>query len=579
MSNLIDFYNDLIPNYKTSSITISNLIPVSKNGHQINVGKGTCSEVYIAKDFKTENKIYAIKHMNKAHIIKEIYTLQIIYNEIEIHSRLNHKNIITLYNKYENDTDIYLIMEFANKGNLYNLLQRKKYFKEKEAYFYFKQVVDAIYYLHSYNIIHRDIKPENLLLSDNHDENNSNNNLNNKNNNIILKLCDFGWCTLLSNNNDHRNTICGTVEYMAPEILNNEEYNKGIDIWALGILLYELCHGYSPFNNENNNKKNKINIIEKKIKESNFIIKDELSFECKDLINKCLIKDLNKRITIEDIIKHPFLKKWENEENDNNNKVNENNYKNNFKTFNNIENNIFTSSPIKNRNKKNLFLEDNTNKPNRSNTLKTSIFKEHKNYNTNNNIYNVDKVKKCVKLMLNDSESENDDNEKNNINDSSSSFDDEKPKKIYINDYKLNELKSITKTNLKMDYPKSSNQIINISKLTNSNESILTTSSNIVNENNNNNYNINNKNQPFRRNSEKKIIKLKMNKIDKKNTFHLNDLYKNNNNISFNNNNGSPIINRHLSSTFTNKNLCYNLNKEFNLINNIENDFPLKDFY
>ena len=113
MSNLIDFYNDLIPNYKTSSITISNLIPVSKNGHQINVGKGTCSEVYIAKDFKSENKIYAIKHMNKAHIIKEIYTLQIIYNEIEIHSRLNHKNIITLYNKYENDTDIYLIMEFA----------------------------------------------------------------------------------------------------------------------------------------------------------------------------------------------------------------------------------------------------------------------------------------------------------------------------------------------------------------------------------------------------------------------------------------------------------------------------------
>ena len=70
-----------------------------------------------------------------------------------------------------------------------------------------------------------------------------------------------------------------------------------------------------------------------------------------------------------------------------------------------------------------------------------------------------------------------------------------------------------------------------------------------------------------------------MNKIDKKNTFHLNDLYKNNNNISFNNNNGSPIINRHLSSTFTNKNLCYNLNKEFNLINNIENDLPLKDFY
>ena len=547
MSNISDFFNDFIPNYnKPSSITISNLIPVTKSGHQITIGKGTCSEVYLAKDFKTENNIYAIKHMNKSHIIKEIYTLQIIYNEIEIHSRLNHKNIITLYNKYENDTDIYLIMEYANKGNLYNLLQRKKYFKEQEAYFYFKQVVEAISYLHSYNIIHRDIKPENLLLSDNNDENNKNN--------LILKLCDFGWCTLLSNNNDHRNTICGTVEYMAPEILNNEEYNKGIDIWALGILLYELCHGYSPFNNETNNKKNKINIIEKKIKESTFKIKDELSFECKDLIKKCLIKDLNKRITIEDIIKHPFLKKWENQEKNNNTKVNVNNNKDYFKILNDNKNIIKNSLPIKNRNKNNLFLDDNTKKPNHSNTLTTTILKEHKNYYTNN----IEKVKKCVKLILTDSENDDiSDEDKNNINDTSTTFDDEKPKKIYNTNYKLNELKNLNNTSFKKEYPKSSKgkeypksskEILNLEdKFTNLNESILTNSSNILIYKNNNQIN--------RRNSEIKIIRLKMNKIDKK----------------YNISNNSPFINKRLSTTFTNKNL------DFNSINNIEKDFPLNE--
>jgi len=101
---------------------------------------------------------------------------------------------------------------------------------ERNAFKYFIQTVSAINFLHSNELVHRDIKPENLLL----DEFNN------------IKLCDFGWCVRIEDD-EQRKTFCGTYEYMAPEVINEEYYNKSIDIWSLGILLYELLHGYSPF--------------------------------------------------------------------------------------------------------------------------------------------------------------------------------------------------------------------------------------------------------------------------------------------------------------------------------------------
>jgi serine/threonine protein kinase len=100
---------------------------------------------------------------------------------------------------------------------------------EKTAFHYFIQTSSAVLFLHENNLVHRDLKPENILV----DENNN------------IKLCDFGWCVELSMGN--RVTFCGTYEYMAPEIIKEKPYNQGIDVWSLGILLYELCHGYSPF--------------------------------------------------------------------------------------------------------------------------------------------------------------------------------------------------------------------------------------------------------------------------------------------------------------------------------------------
>ena len=100
---------------------------------------------------------------------------------------------------------------------------------EKTAFGYFIQTVSAIQFLHSLDLVHRDLKPENLLI----DECNN------------VKLCDFGWCVKLDD--QPRNTFCGTYEYMAPEVVKEDPYSKAIDVWSLGVLLYEILHGYSPF--------------------------------------------------------------------------------------------------------------------------------------------------------------------------------------------------------------------------------------------------------------------------------------------------------------------------------------------
>lgn len=120
-------------------------------------------------------------------------------------------------------------MEYASGGTLFNRLRKHGKFDEKSCFKYFIETVNALAFIHEYNLVHRDLKPENLLL----DENDN------------IKLADFGWCVEMTLGN--RVTFCGTYEYMAPEMLKEKPYNQGIDIWTLGILLYELLHGYSPF--------------------------------------------------------------------------------------------------------------------------------------------------------------------------------------------------------------------------------------------------------------------------------------------------------------------------------------------
>jgi len=150
--------------------------------------------------------------------------------EVEIHKTLKHENIIRLFTSLEDENYIYLVLEYAAQGNLFYTIRNKKRLTEDEAFYYFIQTCAGIYFLHKNGLIHRDIKPENLLIGDQN----------------ILKICDFGWC-VQSSNTEARMTFCGTLEYMAPEMIQNLSHNHNLDIWCLGILLFELVHGGAPF--------------------------------------------------------------------------------------------------------------------------------------------------------------------------------------------------------------------------------------------------------------------------------------------------------------------------------------------
>ena len=316
--------------------SLKNFIPVIENGKQKIIGTGSYGKVFLAKN-KIDQKLYAIKHMQKKNLYKSLKTLKGIYTEIDIQSRINHSNIVKLFYVKENKEAFDLVMEYAKFGNLFFYIKRNTYLSEEESYKYFIQIVNAVNFLHKNDLIHRDIKPENILMFEDG----------------VVKLCDFGWCARLDGG--QRITFCGTVEYMSPEMVNKEEYNKEIDVWSLGILLYEMIHGHSPFKPD----KPKFNIYEvmSNIKIQNLKFNDEISEESKELIIHLLDRDICKRYKIEDIYNSKFVKYYENK-NKKNNKEIENNY-NKEEEFDN-HNEYFKQ--IENNNKINIVMnKDNVN--------------------------------------------------------------------------------------------------------------------------------------------------------------------------------------------------------------------------
>ena len=259
------------------------------------IGHGAFGDLYLAHH-KTDNKPYAIKHISKQRVVNEGCPLSIIYQEISIQLMLNHPNIVRLYSYYENQRDIYLIEEYLPNGTLFTKIHKNKHLNEKESFHYFIQMTNAITFLHENDFVHRDIKPENILL----DENNN------------IKLCDFGWCVSL-HQNEKRTTFCGTFEYMAPEIVCEENYDAAVDIWALGILLYEMLHGYSPFRSLEQNDEEEYKGIFRNILKMEYTINEKLNIskECVQLIKLLLEGDSGERISAMEIYFCSWVKKFE----------------------------------------------------------------------------------------------------------------------------------------------------------------------------------------------------------------------------------------------------------------------------
>ena len=259
------------------------------NENKSPLGKGAFGEVWKVTH-ENSQKVYCIKILIKRDIFEQKLINQ-INKEISIMYNVNHPYSVKLVNHFEDNEKLYLIMELASNGNLYNFIQKNKKDKIKNMDLIKKliiQTIEIIKYLHSLNIIYRDIKPENILLDKDYN----------------VKLCDYGWATYFTPGK-FLTVYCGTPEYVSPEMLKKYPYNEKVDIWGIGVLIFELVFGYAPFSS-NFNEDRYNNIKSGKIKWP-----DDLNEEyqkIKDLIEKILKVNPNDRISLNDIENHPWLK-------------------------------------------------------------------------------------------------------------------------------------------------------------------------------------------------------------------------------------------------------------------------------
>lgn len=249
------------------------------------LGSGTYGAVFVATH-KVTKEPRAIKAIAKS----KVKNPETFKNEIEIMKKLDHPNIIKLYEIYEDVRYIYLVMELCKGGELFERISNKGHFTEKEAMDLFSQIIHALYYCHSFNICHRDLKPENFLyLNDAEDS--------------PIKVIDFGLSKIAQADSE-MSTRAGTPYYISPEVLDGK-YNQSCDIWSAGVILYILLCGYPPFYGNSDRE------ILDAVKTGDFNFEGEewesVSDDAKDLISKMLTKPAQ-RLTASQVLEHTWFK-------------------------------------------------------------------------------------------------------------------------------------------------------------------------------------------------------------------------------------------------------------------------------
>ncbi|CAF1004865.1 unnamed protein product [Adineta steineri] len=233
---------------------------------QRTVGTGSFGRVMIAQH---GNQTLALKIMEKTTIVK-LKQVEHTLSEKKILQAIKFPFLVNLVYSFKDNSHLYIALEFASGGEMFTHLRSVGKYSEDQTRFYAAQVTLAFEYLHFLNIIYRDLKPENILFSADG----------------YLKITDFGFAKLVR---DRTYTLCGTPEYIAPEIILSRGYNKSVDYWALGILIYEMAAGFPPFYADQ-----PIQIYEK-IVQGKFKFPSHFSNDLKDLIRSLLQIDLTKR--------------------------------------------------------------------------------------------------------------------------------------------------------------------------------------------------------------------------------------------------------------------------------------------
>lgn len=251
------------------------------------LGEGAFSVVKLATNKRNKQKV-AVKIVKRVGLSEEDELS--LRQEVAILRDLKHENIVQLFDFFEDPKEFYIAMEYLEGGELFDRIVSKTYYNEKEARDVVYTLLKAIKYCHDRDIVHRDLKPENLLLASSTDD-------------ALIKLADFGFAAKAIGNT--LKTQCGTPGYVAPEILMDRAHGKPVDMWSIGVICYILLGGYPPFHDEN--QKNLFRLIKAAKYEFHPEYWGNVSEETKDLIRKLLVLDVNKRLTVDQALAHPWL--------------------------------------------------------------------------------------------------------------------------------------------------------------------------------------------------------------------------------------------------------------------------------
>ena len=258
------------------------------------IGKGKFGLVKSGINKET-NKPVAIKIMAKKNMDKS--DMELAKVEIDILKIAQHPNIIKLYDVFENENYIYIIMEYCSGGDLLSYFEHYEYeLPETKVCEIIHKLSMAIYYLHSYGIVHRDLKPENILMTD-------------LTSNADIRLLDFGLSKIVGNDEKCTEPY-GTLSFVAPEVLQGKPYDKSVDLWSIGIITFLLLCGYMPFDDKHSEREIARQTIQDPVPYENKIW-SKLSPEAKTFVDGLLQKKPEKRYSIKEVLEHPWIKKMD----------------------------------------------------------------------------------------------------------------------------------------------------------------------------------------------------------------------------------------------------------------------------
>lgn len=277
------------------SIMCDNIVGEYKIFWDKRLGSGTFSTVYMGEHIIDKFAV-AIKVIDKNNSLTP-RGIKLVDDEIAIIERIkdnNHENIVKFYDVIRSSSAVYIIMEYCDSGTLQDLFNEKILWKENIAQYYFYQLADGLKFLDGNKILHRDIKPANILLTKNME---------------VLKIADFGLAKF--NNNSLHETMCGSPMYMAPEIIFNRPYNDKVDLWSLGMILYEMLFAFHPFQYCNSFKEVAAVAGEDIIEIPPPNTKNIVSNECLSLLKMLLKREAYERLTWEEFFSHSWINKYD----------------------------------------------------------------------------------------------------------------------------------------------------------------------------------------------------------------------------------------------------------------------------